>query len=184
MCSVACILLTMMACFSAAMERRLKLAGYEVSTYASAQHFLDRLPSEDVPSCILLDVRLPELPGPELQSRLSGLGSTLPIIFLTGYPDIPTTVQAIKAGANDFLTKPVASNVVLEAIERALAHHKITRGLRSERNMVRARLAALTPREREVFECAELHRANRQGTSPKGDGENGNPIRGGTCVAR
>ena len=150
------------ACFSAAMERRLKLAGYEVSTYASAQHFLDRLPSEDVPSCILLDVRLPELPGPELQSRLSGLGSTLPIIFLTGYPDIPTTVQVIKAGANDFLTKPVASNVILEAIERALAHHKITRSLKSKLDIVQARLAALTPREREVFELVVRGNTNKQ----------------------
>ena len=150
------------ASFLAAMERRLRLAGYEVSTYASAQHFLDRLPSEDVPSCILLDVRLPELPGPELQSRLSGLGSTLPIIFVTGYPDTPTTVQAIKAGANDFLTKPVASNVILEAIERALAHHKFTRGLRSERDIVQARLAALTPREREVFELVIRGNTNKQ----------------------
>ena len=92
------------------MERRLKHAGYEVATYASAQHLLDRLPSESVPSCILLDVQIPGLDGPELQSRLSELGSTLPIIFLTGHPDIPTTVRAIKAGADDFLTKPVSSD--------------------------------------------------------------------------
>ena len=72
----------------------------------SAQHLLDRLPSESLPGCILLDVRIPGLSGPELQERLSELGSTLPIIFLTGYPDIPTTVRTIKAGADDFLTKP------------------------------------------------------------------------------
>ena len=90
------------ASFRTAMERRLKKAGYEVATYASAQHLLDRLPSESVPSCILLDVRIPELSGPELQERLSELGSTLPIIFLTGHPDVPTTVRAIKAGADDF----------------------------------------------------------------------------------
>ena len=70
------------------MERRLTKAGYEVATYASARHLLDRLPSEDVPSCVLLDVRMPGLTGPELQSRLSELGSTLPVIFLSGYADI------------------------------------------------------------------------------------------------
>jgi len=84
------------ASFRTAMERRLNYAGYEVATYASAQHLLDRLPSEDIPSCILLDVRIPELSGPELQERLNELGSTLPIIFLTGHHDIPTTVRAIK----------------------------------------------------------------------------------------
>jgi FixJ family two-component response regulator len=79
------------ASFRTAMERRLKHAGYEVATYASAQHLLDDLPSESVRSCLLLDVRIPELSGPELQERLSELGSTLPIIFLTGHPDIPGT---------------------------------------------------------------------------------------------
>lgn len=74
------------ASFRTAMERRLTKAGYEVTTYASAQPLLDRLPSEGVPSCVLLDVRIPELSGPELQGRLSELGSTLPIIFLMGIP--------------------------------------------------------------------------------------------------
>src|SRR6267142_5046484 len=97
-----------------AMERRLKLAGYEVATHASAEHLLDRLPSESVPGCILLDVRMPGLSGPELQERLSKLGSTLPIIFLTGYPDIPTTVRTIRAGAEDFLIKPVPSDQLLQ----------------------------------------------------------------------
>ena len=105
------------ASFRTAMERRLKHAGYEVATYASAQHLLVSLPSESVPSCILLDVRIPELSGPELQERLSELGSTLPIIFLTGYPDVPTTVRAIKAGADDFLTKPISSDELLQAVE-------------------------------------------------------------------
>ena len=95
------------ALFRRAMERRLKHACYEVASYASAQQLLDHLPSESVPSCILLDVQLPELSGPELQTRLSELGSILPIIFLTGHPDIQTTVQAIKSGADDFLTKPI-----------------------------------------------------------------------------
>ena len=140
------------ASFRRAMERRLKHAGYEVATYASAQCLLDRLPSESVPGCIILDVQIPGMGGPELQARLSALGSTLPIIFLTGHPDIPTTVRAIKAGANDFLTKPVSSDELFQAIERAIADHEVTFGLKSELNMVRARIATLTPREREVFE--------------------------------
>jgi FixJ family two-component response regulator len=134
------------------MERRLKHAGYEVATYASAQHLLDDLPSESVRSCLLLDVRIPELSGPELQERLSELGSTLPIIFLTGHPDIPATVRAIKAGADDFLIKPVSSDDLLQAIERAIARHEVTRGLKSKLDVVRAHVAALTPRERQVFD--------------------------------
>jgi FixJ family two-component response regulator len=134
------------------MERRLKLAGYEVATYASAEHLLDRLPSEGVPGCILLDVRMPGLSGPELQSRLSELSSTLPVIFLSGYPDIPTTVLAIKDGADDFLIKPVTSDDLLKAIARAIAHHEVSRGLKSKLDIVRAHVTALTPRERQVFD--------------------------------
>ena len=140
------------ASFRTAMERRLKHAGYEVATYASAQRLLDDLPSESVRSCLLLDVRIPELSGPELQERMSELGSTLPIIFLTGYPDIPATVRAIKAGADDFLIKPVSSDDLLRAIERAIARHEVTRGLKSKLDVVRAHVAALTPRERQVFD--------------------------------
>ena len=150
------------ASFRTAMERRLKHAGYEVATYASAQHLLDDLPSESVRSCLLLDVRIPELSGPELQERLSELGSTLPIIFLTGHPDIPATVRAIKAGADDFLTKPVSSDDLLQAIERAIAHHEVTRGLKSKLDVVRAHVAALTPREREVFELVIRGDTNKQ----------------------
>jgi RNA polymerase sigma factor (sigma-70 family) len=150
------------ASFRTAMERRLTKAGYEVATYASAQHLLDRLPSESVPSCLLLDVRIPELSGPELQERLSELGSTLPIIFLTGHLDIPATVRAIKAGADDFLTKPVSSDDLLQAIERAIAHHEVTRGLKSKLDMVRAHVAALTPRERQVFALVIQGNTNKQ----------------------
>jgi len=150
------------ALFRRAMERRLKHAGYEVATYASAQQLLDHVPSESVASCILLDVQLPELSGPELQARLSELGSSLPIIFLTGHPDIPTTVQAIKAGADDFLTKPISSVKLLQAIERAIAHHEVTFGLKSKLDMVRAHVAALTPREREVFELVIRGDTNKQ----------------------
>ena len=148
--------------FRMAIERRLKRTGYEVATYASAQHLLEQLPSESVPSCILLDVQIPGLDGLALQSRLSELGSTLPIIFLTGHPDIPTTVRAIKAGANDFLTKPVSSDDLLRAIERAIAHHELARDLKSKLDMVRARIAALTPRERQVFELVIRGNTNKR----------------------
>jgi FixJ family two-component response regulator len=137
--------------FRSATERRLKQAGYEVATHPSAQHLLDRLPTERVPSCILLDVRIPGLDGPALQTRLSELGSTLPVIFLTGHLDIPIAVRAIKAGADDFLTKPVASEELLRAIERAFARHRTSRDLLNKLDVLRARVATLTPRERQVF---------------------------------
>ena len=120
------------------------------------------LPNESVPGCILLDVRIPELSGPELQKRLSELGSTLPIIFLTGHADIPTTVRTIKAGADDFLTKPVSSDDLLHAVERAIAHHRVTFGLKSKLDVVRAHIATLTPREREVFELVIRGNTNKQ----------------------
>ena len=148
--------------FRKAIERNLKHAGYEVATYASAEHLLDRLPSESMPGCILLDVRIPGLSGPELQERLSELGSTLPIIFLTGYPDVRTTVRTIKAGAEDFLTKPVSSDQLLQAVERAIAHHEMTRGLKTELDMIRAHIAALTPRERQGFELVIRGDTNKQ----------------------
>jgi FixJ family two-component response regulator len=144
--------------FRTAIERRLKHAGYEVATYPSAQHLLDRLPYENGLGCILLDVRIPGLSGPELQGRLSELGSNLPIVFLTGYPDVPTTVRTIKAGAEDFLTKPVSSDELLRAIEAALAHHEARRRV----EIVHAHIASLTPREREVFERVIRGKTNKQ----------------------
>jgi FixJ family two-component response regulator len=148
--------------FRTAMERRLKLAGYQVATYLSAQQLLDRLPDEREPGCILLDVRIPGLSGPELQGRLNELGSTLPIVFLTGHADTPTTVRTIKAGAEDFLTKPVTSEQLLGAIERALARHAIERGERERLEEMRALVAALTPRERQVFGLVVRGKLNKQ----------------------
>jgi FixJ family two-component response regulator len=139
------------ASFRTAVERRLTIAGYKVATYASAEHLLDRLPSDSVLGCILLDVVIPGMSGPELQLRLSELGSTLPIIFITGHPDIPTTVRTIKAGADDFLTKPVSSDDLLRAIEQAIALHNSTYRQKTTLNIVRTHIAALTPRERQVF---------------------------------
>ena len=159
------------ASFRTAVERRLKKAGYEVATYSSAQHLLDRLPGESELGCILLDVRIPGLSGPELQGRLSELGSTLPIVFLTGYPDVPTTVRTIKAGAEDFLTKPVSSDDLLRAVERAMAHHEAARGLKGKLDISRAHIATLTPREREVFELVIRGKTNKQVASVLGTTE-------------
>jgi FixJ family two-component response regulator len=148
--------------FRTAIERRLKLAGYDVATYASSQDLLDHLPDGENPGCILLDVQIPGLSGPELQSRLISLGSTLPIVFLTGHADTPTTVRAIKAGAEDFLTKPVSSDQLIDAIERALARHEAVRCQRSRLDAFRAHLAALTPRERQVFDLIVRGKINKQ----------------------
>jgi RNA polymerase sigma factor (sigma-70 family) len=150
------------ASFRTAIERRLRKAGYEVATYPSAQHLLDCLPNESELACILLDVRIPGLSGPELQERLSELGSTVPIVFLTGYAEVQTTVRAIKAGAEDVLTKPVSSEELLGAIERALAHHHVTRNQKNRLDVVRAHVAKLTPREREVFELVIRGKTNKQ----------------------
>jgi FixJ family two-component response regulator len=150
------------ASFRIAMERRLKKAGYEVAIYPSAQDLLDRLPNEGEAGCILLDVRIPGLSGPELQGRLSELGSTLPIVFLTGYADVQTTVRAIKAGAEDFLTKPVSSEDLLGAVERALAHHQAARSQRDKLDAVRAHVGKLTPRERQVFDLVIRGKTNKQ----------------------
>jgi FixJ family two-component response regulator len=150
------------ASFRTAIERRLKKAGYQVTIYPSAQHLLDRLPADSEPGCILLDVRIPGLSGPELQTRLAALGSALPIVFLSGYTDVATTVQAIKAGAEDFLTKPVSSEHLLAAIERAIAHGRASRSGKSRVNLVVAHLATLTPRERQVFDLVVRGRTNKE----------------------
>jgi FixJ family two-component response regulator len=149
------------ASFRGAMERRLRYAGYEVATYESAEELLARLPSDCVPACLLLDVRIPGMDGLALQLRLGELGSTLPIIFLTGYPDIPTTVRAIKAGAVNFLTKPVASDDLLQAVEQAIAHHDATHGLKRKLDDFRTHLLALTPRERQVFDLVVCGYTNK-----------------------
>jgi RNA polymerase sigma factor (sigma-70 family) len=148
--------------FRAALERRLRKAGYDVETYRSAQQMLDRLPDGNGPGCILLDVRIPGLSGPELQTRLGELGSTLPIIFLTGYADVPTTVRTIKAGAEDFLTKPVTSEQLIGAIEKAIANHQNSIGMKAKLDSLRSQLATLTPRERQVFDLVVRGKINKQ----------------------
>ena len=150
------------ASFRTAIERRLKKAGYQVRTYASAQQLLDRPLDENEPGCILLDVRIPGLSGPELQERLGELGSVLPIVFLTGHADLQTTVRTMRAGAEDFLAKPVSSAQLLHAVERALAHHEVVLGQRHRMDSVRSQIATLTPRERQVFELVVRGRINKQ----------------------
>ena len=148
--------------FRRAIQRHLELAGYQVEIYPSAQHFLNRRPDEGQPGCILLDARLPDLSGPELQRHLNKLGSTLPIVFITGHADISTTVQALRAGADDFLTKPVQSDELVGAIERALARCENTRGLMRALDGHHIRLASLTPRERQVFDLVIRGKINKQ----------------------
>ena len=150
------------ASFRTAIERRLKLAGYDVVTYASAQDLIAAAPDGEQPGCILLDVQIPGLSGPDLQTHLVAAGSTLPIIFLTGHADTPTVVRAIKAGAEDFLTKPVPSQLLLEAVERALARQSVARLQRDRLDIFRAHLAALTQRERQVFDLIVRGRINKQ----------------------
>ncbi len=150
------------ASFRTAIERRLKLAGYDVATYASAEQLLDHLPAAEEPACILLDVQIPGLSGPELQSRLIELGSTVPIVFLTGHADTATTVRAIKAGAEDFLTKPVTSQQLIDAIERALLRQETASSQRSRLQSFRSLVASLTPRERQVFDLMVRGKINKQ----------------------
>ncbi len=150
------------ASFRTAIERRLKKAGYAVATYASSQQLLERLPDESEPGCILLDVRIPGLSGPDLQDRLSKLGSSLPIVFLSGYADVATTVRTIKAGAEDFLTKPVSSEQLLRAIEQAMAHHDASRGQKLKLDAMRELLGTLTPRERQVLDRVVQGKINKQ----------------------
>jgi FixJ family two-component response regulator len=143
-------------------RRRLQLAGYEVQVYSCAEQFLDQQRNDSRLGCLLVDVRIPGLGGPELQARLHEAGSTLPVVFVSGYNDIKTVVQTLKAGAEDFLIKPVTSGVLLAAIERAIARHDVSRKLLSELNLLRARVATLTPRERQVFDLVIRGKINKQ----------------------
>jgi FixJ family two-component response regulator len=148
--------------FQTAIRRRLQLAGYEVQIYSSAEQFMDQQPDDSRLGCLLVDVRMPGLGGPELQARLHEAGSTLPVVFVSAYNDINTVVQTVKAGAEDFLLKPVTSDVLLAAIERAIARHDVSRQLQSERNLLRAHVATLTPRERQVFGLLVQGKLNKQ----------------------
>jgi FixJ family two-component response regulator len=142
-------------------QQLLEAAGHRVITYASGQQLLDQRPDENSPGCILLDVRMPGLSGPEVQSRLTEFGSTLPIVFLTGYMDITLTVKALKAGADNFFIKPVRSDELLKALEKAIARHETALALKGELETLRTRLSTLTPRQRQVFEIIVRGKTNK-----------------------
>jgi FixJ family two-component response regulator len=150
------------ASFRSAIQQRLQKDGYHVETFSSARQLLDCRPDQTEPGCILLDVPLPGLSGPELQRRLNEVGSTLPIVFVTDEADISTTVQVLKAGAHDFLTKPVKWDELIGAIETALARYENTCGLMRPLDGYQIRLASLTPRERQVFELVVRGKVTKQ----------------------
>ena len=144
-----------------ALSRLLRSAGYEVTAFGSAKEFMQQHLA-DAPGCLVLDVTMPEITGIELQEWLARTRSPLPIIFITGNGDIPTSVRAMKAGAVDFLTKPVKEADLLRAIEIALRRGRDTRQTRAEVNAIQERLATLTPREREVLEHVVSGQLNKQ----------------------
>ncbi len=147
--------------FRSAIAGLLAAAGYGVALYETSQQLLDRRPTK-LSDCILLDVQMPDLSGLALQDRLSKLGNRLPIVFLTGHADIPTSVRAIKAGAEDFLTKPVGKEQLLETIRRALDHAEEVRARSEQVDALLARVASLTPRERQVFALVVRGLLNKQ----------------------
>ena len=138
------------ASFRTAIGDLLSACGYTVALYESATQLLKTLPGDEA-ACILLDVQMAGLSGPQLQDQLAQMGHRLPIVFLTGHGDIPTSVQTIKAGAEDFLIKPVPKEKLVGAIQRALARYEEMRSQDSRTATLRSRFAQLTPREREVF---------------------------------
>jgi RNA polymerase sigma factor (sigma-70 family) len=147
--------------FRTAIARLLRVSGYQVALYDSARRLLEKPPGT-APGCILLDVRMPGLSGPELQARLVAAGNPLPIVFLTGHGDIPTSVRAIKAGAEDFLSKPVSKKTLIDAIQRALARYEETREQSLRLGALRALVASLTPRESQVFALVVRGKLNKQ----------------------
>jgi FixJ family two-component response regulator len=135
--------------------------GWHPETFASAQEFLDR-PRSLVPSCLVLDVSLPGLNGLDLQKRVAIERPDMPIIFITGYGDVPMTVQAMKAGAVEFLTKPFSDDVLLSAIRNAIERSQTALGHEAEIRALRDRYESLTRREREVMALVASGLLNKQ----------------------
>jgi len=148
--------------FRIATDRLLRASGYVVESYESAERLLQHLPDDGGPSCILLDIRIPGLSGPEVQERLSALGSHLPIVFLTGHADIRTTVRVMKAGADDLLTKPVTKDELIGAIERAIARSQAWQLKNDQLTSLQKLVDSLTPRERQVFERVAQGKMNKE----------------------
>jgi FixJ family two-component response regulator len=145
-------------------------AGLDVRVFPSAQEFLARAP-KDVTGCLVLDVRLPGLSGLDLQSRMAELGLDIPIVFITGYGDVPTSVRAMKAGALEFLTKPFRDQDLLDAIANAVGRHRATRARRSELEALNRLYRALTPREKEVMAFVVSGMLNKQIAASLGTSE-------------
>jgi FixJ family two-component response regulator len=149
------------ASLRSAVVRLLSAAGFEAQAHGSAGDFLLSAPP-DRPGCILLDVRMPGPSGLELQAGLVRQGVRLPVVFMSGHADLAAGVKAMKAGAVDFLSKPVERTTLLEALGRALARDAAERAVRVEAAALRARFAALTPRERQVFDGVVAGKLNKQ----------------------
>jgi FixJ family two-component response regulator len=143
-----------------ALEALIRSEGWQAETFASAQAFLAR-PRAFVPSCLVLDVSLPDLNGLDLQKRLADRND-MPIIFITGYGDVPMTVQAMKAGAAEFLTKPFGDEALLSAIRQAIERSRAALGQEEEVRALRSRYASLSRREQEVMALVVAGRLNKQ----------------------
>ena len=147
--------------YRASTERLVRSVGFSVQSFQSARDFVgSRRPN--LPSCLILDVRLPGLSGLDLQRELAEAGVHLPIIFVTGYGDIPMSVQAMKAGAVEFLTKPFRDQVLLDAIRQAIERDRVARQQRARDANLRRRHESLGPREHEVFKCVVSGMLNKQ----------------------
>ena len=144
-----------------ALESLIVQAGWRAQVFESAQAFLN-FPRASVPSCLVLDVSLPGLNGLELQSLIAGDRIDMPIIFITGHADVPMTVKAMKAGAVEFLTKPVAEAVLINAIGSAIARSRVTLDQEGESQALRSLYAKLTPRERDVMTLVVRGLLNKQ----------------------
>jgi FixJ family two-component response regulator len=144
-----------------ALLRLLDAAGFEARGYASTGDFLLH-PPPDRPGCVLLDIRMPGPSGLDLQAAMRRQGIALPVVFLTGHADVASSVRAMKAGAVDFLTKPVQRQTLLEALGRALARDASERAVRDEAIRLRTMFATLTPREREVFDLIVAGKLHKQ----------------------
>ena len=156
--------------FRTAVSRLLRAAGHEVREYASAGDFL-LAEADQEPGCVLLDLRMPGPSGLDLQASLARSDQSLPIIFLTGHGNVPLTVRAMKAGATDFLVKPVRREALLSAIRIAIEKDRESRARREELRSLRARYDALSNREREVLEHVVAGRLNKQIASAIGAAE-------------
>src|SRR5262245_22620712 len=144
-----------------ALSRMVRTAGYETFAYSSPQAFL-REHDPSIPGCAIVDLTMPELDGLQLQERLAQAGDDLPVIFLSGQGDIPASVRAMKAGAVDFLVKPVSREKLLSAIAQAEERDAKARQARGERQSIEQKLARLTPRERDVLVQVIKGRLNKQ----------------------